>query len=225
MLAFTASEVIQNSLLTVYSDAIGFLPKLIIALIVLIVGWLVAVLLGKAAYHIIRLIQLNKALEMLGFKAIEKGGLKLDAPRFFEGLIKWFFIIVFFLAAANIVGLYQVADFLNTVVLYVPNVVAAAVVLVIGVLIARFVEHAVRASVKTAKLASANAIALIARWSILVFAILIALDQLGIGSEIIRILVIGIIAMIAIAGGLAFGLGSQKHAESLISKLKDKMQD
>lgn len=219
------SEIIRSSLLGLWSSVAVFVPKLIAAIIVFLIGWLIAAILGKIAYHLIALLRINKALEALGFKAVERGGIKLDAPLFVGELVKWFFIIVFLLAAVNIVGLAQVADFLSIVVLYIPNVIVAALIVLIGVLVARFLEHVVRVSVKAAKLASANFLAALSRWAVLIFTFLIALDQLKVASDIIKIFVIGIVAMIAIGGGLALGLGGKRHAEDWLASLKKKVQD
>jgi len=224
--AVVTSDVVRSSLMTLWSNVAGFLPKLIAAIVIFLIGWLIAVLLGRLAYHLVRVLHVNRALEGLGFREpLERGGMKLDAPKFFDELVKWFFIIVFLMAATNIVGLVQVTEFLKTVVFYIPNVIVAALVLLIGVLVARFIDHTIRVSVKAAKLVSANFLALLARWSILVFAFLIALDQLKVASEIIRIFIIGLIAMIAIAGGLAFGLGGKEQASEILANLRKKVQD
>src|SRR3989344_4056671 len=224
--AVATTEIVRSSLLTLWASVAAFVPKLVAAIVVFLIGWLIAVLLGRVAYHLIRTLQVNKALEGLGFKAaVERGGLRLDAPKFFDELVKWFFIIVFLMAATNIVGLVQVTEFLGVVVFYLPNVIVAALVLLIGVLVARFLEHSVRASVKAARLASANFLALLARWSVLVFSFLIALDQLKVAPEIIRIFVMGVVAMIAIAGGLAFGMGGRDLAGDWLGNLKKRVQD
>lgn len=220
------SDIVRQSLLTLYTGVADFIPRFVAAVVVFLIGWLIASLLGKAVYHIIKTLQIDKALDSLGFKRVwERGGMKLNTPLFFEELIKWFFIVVFLMAATNIIGLDQVTDFLKTVVFYLPNVIVAALVMLIGVLVARFIEHSVRVSVRTAQLASANFLALLARWSVLIFAFLVALDQLSVASEIIRIFVIGVVTMAAIGGGLAFGLGGQRHAEEWLSGLKRKVQD
>ena len=224
--AVATTDIIRESLLTLWASVAAFVPKLVAAIVVFLIGWLIAVLLGRVAYHLIRVLQINKALEGLGFRAaIERGGLRLDAPKFFDELVKWFFIIVFLMAATNIVGLTQVTEFLAVVVFYLPNVIVAALVLLIGVLVARFLEHSVRVSVKAARLASANFLAVLARWSVLVFSFLIALDQLKVAPEIIRIFVMGVVAMIAIAGGLAFGMGGRDLAGDWLSNLKKRVQD
>lgn len=224
--AVATTDIVRESLLTLWASVAAFVPKLVAAIVVFLIGWLIAVLLGRVAFHLIKVLQINKALEGLGFKAaIERGGLRLDAPKFFDELVKWFFIIVFLMAATNIVGLTQVTEFLGVVVFYLPNVIVAAFVLLIGVLVARFLEHSVRTSVKAARLASANFLAVLARWSVLVFSFLIALDQLKVAPEIIRIFVMGVVAMIAIAGGLAFGMGGRDLAGDWLSDLKKRVQD
>ena len=223
--AVATTDIVRESLLTLWANVAAFVPKLVAAVVVFLIGWLIAVLLGRVAYHIIKVLQINKALEGLGFRAaVERGGLKLDAPKFFDELVKWFFIIVFLMAATNIVGLAQVTEFLSVVVFYLPNVIVAALVLLIGVLLARFIEHAVRTSVKAARLASGNFLAMLARWSVLIFSFLIALDQLRVAPELIRIFVMGVVAMVAIAGGLALGLGGRDLAGDWLEDLKKRVQ-
>lgn len=224
--AIATTDIVRESLLTLWSNVAAFVPKLVAAIVVFLIGWLIAVLLGRVAFHVIKVLQINRALEGLGFRgAMERGGLRLDAPKFFDELVKWFFIVVFLMAATNIVGLIQVTEFLKVVVFYLPNVIVAALVLLIGLLLARFLEHSVRASVKAAGLSSANFLALLARWSVLIFSFLIALDQLKVAPELIRIFVMGIVAMIAIAGGLALGLGGRDLAGEWLADLKKKVRD
>lgn len=224
--AVATTDIVRESLLTLWASVAAFVPKLVAAVVVFLIGWLIAVLLGRVAYHLVKVLQINKALEGLGFRpAMERGGLKLDAPKFFDELVKWFFIVVFLMAATNIVGLVQVTEFLGVVVFYLPNVIVAALVLLIGVLVARFIEHAVRTSVKAARLASGNFLAMLARWSVLIFSFLIALDQLKVAPELIRIFVMGVVAMIAIAGGLALGLGGRDLAGDWLEDLKKRVQD
>ncbi len=222
----SASDIVQSSLLTLWAGVAGFVPRLVAALIVLLIGWLIAILLGKAAYHIIRVVRLDAALTRVGFRqAWERSGFHLDSPAFFYGLVKWFFVIVFLMATTNILGLTEVSQFLATVVLYVPNVIVAALILLIGIVVAKFLEGAVRASVRAAGLASANFLGTLTRWAILVFSFLIALAQLAVAADVIRICIIGLVAAAAIAVGLAFGLGGTKHADELIDSLRRRLRD
>lgn len=222
--AVAASDIVRSSLLTLWTAVAGFLPQLVAATVVFLVGWLIAVLLGKVAFHVVKIIQIDKALEGIGFRrAWERSGFKLDTPLFFYELVKWFFIIVFLMSATNILGLIQVTEFLRTVVLYIPNVIVAAFVLLIGILVARFLEGLVRASVKSAQLASANFLAALTKWAVVVFSLLVALAQLKVADEIIRIVIIGVVAASSIALGLAFGLGGQRHADEAISNLRKRI--
>ena len=129
------------------------------------------------------------------------------------------------MSAADILGLDQIAQFLNSVVMYIPNVVVAAVVLIIGMLVASFLAELVRGSVRAAKLASANFLAGLTKWSVIVFSLLVALSQLNVAQEVIRIVVIGIVAAGAVAVGLAFGLGGRSHAEDFIGKMRKHLNE
>ncbi len=216
-----ASDIVRSSLVTLWGNVAGFLPKLVAAIVVFLVGWLIAVLLAKLVWHVVRVIRLDRGLESIGFRKVwERSGYKLNSPLFFYELVKWFFIIVFLMAATDILGLAQVTEFLRVVVLYLPNVFIAALVLLIGVLVAKFLEGLVRGSVKAAQLASANVLGSMTKWSVIIFSLLIALDQLRVAEEIVRIVVIGFVAAGAIAIGLAFGLGGKSHADDVIGKMR-----
>ena len=219
-----ASDIVRTSLLTLWTGVAGFLPRFIAAIVVFLVGWLIAVLVGKLAYHIVKILQIDRALEGVGFKKVwERSGFKLNSAYFFFELVKWFFIVVFLMSATNILGLDEVSQFLNTVVLYIPNVIVAAIVLMIGILVARFLEGLVLASVRAARLVSANFLGALTKWSVVVFSLLIALVQLGIAEDIIRIVVVGVVAAAALGLGLAFGLGGKEHADDFISKMKKRI--
>jgi len=214
-------EILVASLQTIWLSVIGFLPTLLAALIVFIVGWLIAIFLGKVVNKLIKTSKLDSLLQKLGFeRALAKAKLKLDSGRFFEELVKWFFVIVFLMAATDILGLSQVTLFLNTILLYLPNVVVAAIVLLIAVIVGNFMYKVVKASADTAGLASSTVVGAIVRWAILIFGFVIALSQLGIASNLLQTIVIGLIAMIALAGGLAFGLGGKDMAARILEKLR-----
>ncbi len=221
-----ASDIVQGSLLTLWTGVAGFVPRLIAALVVFLVGWLVAVLLGKLAYHVVRVLHVDSALTKVGFRrAWERSGFHLDTPKLFYELIKWFFIVVFLMAATNILGLGQVTVFLQSVVLYIPSVILAAIILLIGILVAKFLEGIVQGSVRAAGLASGNFLGALTKWAVFVFALLIALDKLQVAGDIIKIAVTGLIAAIALGLGLSFGLGGARHAEEAIGHLKKRIND
>jgi hypothetical protein len=204
----------------------SFIPKLLLAVVVMLIGWIIAVTLGKVAWHIIKAIQLDRALESVSFKRVwERSGYKLNTPLFFYELVKWFVIIVFLTLATNILGLTQITDLLKDVVNYLPNVIVAAVVLVIGVLVSKLVEGVITASVKTANLNSHPVLAKIAKWAILVFALLIALDKLGVATYVVQTAETGLIFATALALGLAFGLGGRDYAKEVIGNVSKDMHE
>ena len=221
-----ASDIVRESLLTLWVGVAGFVPRFVAAIVVFLIGWLIAMVLGKAAWHIVMVLKVDNALTKIGFKqAWERGGFRLDTPKFFYELVKWFFVVVFLMAATNILRLDQVTEFLGTVVLYLPNVIVAAVILLIGILVAKFLEGLVRASVKAAGLVSANFLGALTKWAVFIFTLLISLAQLRVADDIIRTVIIGFVAAVALALGLSFGMGGVKHADEMIGKLRRRIED
>ncbi len=206
---------------TTIDSVIEFLPEILAALLVLIVGWIIAVLLGKLVRKLLSLTQVDKALDKVGFRQLRgETGLELSVARFVGDLVKWFLVIVSVLAAADILQLNEISGFLRSILLYFPNVVVAVVIVIIGVLVGNFVQKVVHGAGRTAKLPSIPLIAAFARWSVIIFSVLAAWVQLQVAASLIQILFTGIVAMLAIAGGLAFGLGGKNYAEHLMNKFR-----
>ena len=223
---FVQVSTVRDPLIKLWDNVAGFVPQLVAAIVVFLIGWVIAGLLGKVAHQIVKALHIDNALTKVGFRqAWERSGFRLDTPKLFYELVKWFFIIVFLMSATNILGLDVVTDFLKTVVLYIPKVIIAAIVLLIGILVAKFLEGVVRASVKAAGLASANFLGTLTKWAVFIFTLLIALDQLQVADDIIKIAVTGLIAAVSLAVGLSFGLGGAKHAEEMVGQLKRRMED
>lgn len=222
MLTPTWGDVLIMSFQDIWSGVASFIPLLIVAIIVFVVGLIVASALGKIVEQIVKTLKIDKALENLGLDDIaSKAGLKLDSGAFLGGLVKWFFVVVFLVAAIDVLGLEQVNEFLSDVVLvYLPNVIVAVLLLLAGALISGVMQKIVVSSAKAADLNSAGMLGGITKWSIWAFAILAALYQLGIAGELIQTLFTGFVGMLAIAGGLAFGLGGKDAAQKAIDKLK-----
>ena len=219
-------DILLSSLNTIWLSFISFLPTLLAALIVFIIGWLIAIALGKLASRTVKIIKLDLFLTRVGFgKALAKAKLKLDSGRFFEELVKWFFIIVFLMAAVDILGLYQITDFLKSILYYIPNIVVAVVILLAAVIVANLLQKLVKASIGAAGLHSAGFLSGVTKWAVLIFGFIAALSQLGIATTLINTLVIGLIAMLALAGGLAFGLGGKDQAARFLEKLKQDIEE
>jgi small-conductance mechanosensitive channel len=223
----TWSEILVDSFQQLWSGVIIFLPRLIIALVILIIGWIVAVSLGKLISQIIKSFKVDKALQALGAEeTITRAGFRLDAGAFIGGLVRWFFIIVFLITALEVLGLTQVTFFLREAVLgYLPNVIIAAFILVAGAFIAGAMKKIVVGSAKAADVPSSGLMGGITKWSIWIFAILAALYQLGIAGVFAQTLFTGFVAMLAIAGGLAFGLGGKDAAMRYLEKLRKDIQE
>lgn len=220
MVLNTWGDVIVASLQQVWATVLQFLPRLLGALVVFVAGWIVAVALGKVVEHVIRALRIDSVLEKLEFhKPLDRAGIRLNSAAFLGGLVKWFLIVVFLLAAVNILNLAAVGQFLNDVLLYLPRVIVAALILVIAALVAETAERVVRGGVESAGMRG-GLVGAVTRWSIWVFAIVAVLLQLGIASALIQTVVTGLVAMIAIAGGIAFGLGGKEHASDVISKVR-----
>lgn len=222
----TTWGIFLDSFRVLWGSVAEFLPRFVLAVLIFFIGWILAVIVGKLAWHIAKFLQIDRGLESAGFKQVwERSGYKLDTGKFFYELVKWFVIVLSLMFATEILQLPRITEFLSTVVAYLPNVFIAAVILIIGVLVARFAEHAVRSSVKVAGLYSANFLAMVARWAVMIFSLLIALDQLQIDTQVLKIAEMGIVVALALAIGLAFGLGGKDHAEELIGKWRKHTQE
>lgn len=226
MIAQTWGEVITASFQMLWSGFISFLPSLLGAIVVFIVGWFIAEVVAKLATQIINVLRIDQILERMGFeKSLQRANMKLNSGKFIGEIVKWFFIIVFLMAATDILGLPQVTEFLKQVLLYIPQLIVAVFILLAGVLIANFMGKLIKASVEAANLKSAGTLAGVAKWAILIFAILAALIQLGIVPSLIQTLFTGLIAALAISAGLAFGLGGKDLASQILEKAKREISE
>lgn len=205
---------------------IEFIPSLIGALVVFIIGWIIALAIGKLVAEILKKVRFNQIFEKGGWKsALVKADIKVDASEFIGSIFKWVLMIVFLAASIEILGFNQLTLFLTADVLpYLPNVVVAAFIFVVAVIIADILEKVVRATVEGIKVGYGSMVGAIVKWSILVFAILTILYQLGIGATFMADLFKGIVAMIVIAVGLAFGLGGKEVAAEIIRDAKNKLE-
>lgn len=222
---YSWADVLKVSFQDVWLGVANFIPTFLAAVVLFLVGWLIAALLGKLVAQIIKTIKLDIALKSAGFdRVVEKGGFNLDSGAFLGGLVKWFFIVVSLVAALDILGLKAVTSYLSTVVLsYLPNVIVAALILLVSVVIAQAIEKLVVSSAKAANISSATVLGIISRWAIWIFAFMAALTQLEILNAFIQPLFIGIIAALSLALGLSFGLGGKDAAAKYIEKIKSEI--
>lgn len=219
----TWGEVFTSSLQGLWLGFMNFVPNLILAIIIFIIGWAIGYVVSKALAQVINALKINKLFESVGFKdALAKGGFKLDFGVFLGEVAKWFIVVVFLMTSLELVGLNQVNNFLGNVVLgYLPQVFIAALILIIATVVSDAVRKVVSGSASAMGVRSARMAGSIAKWAIWTFAIIIALSELGIAPAFMQILFTGIVAMLAIAGGLAFGLGGKEAASRAIEKAKN----
>lgn len=217
------TDAVVTSLTDLWVQFVSFLPGVVAALVVFFVGWAIAVAIGRLIEKVLVILRINQAFENLkGLKrAVEQAGLRLNIARLVGEIFKWFLIIVTLLAATDILGLQEVSGFLTSVLLYVPNVVVAALILIIAVVLANFVYRTVLASVDAAGFTSGGIVAAISKWAIIVFALFAALLQLKVATQLLQTFLTAFFAMVAIAGGLAFGLGGKDLAAKWLKKAED----
>ncbi|MBI2628135.1 MAG: hypothetical protein HYW71_01710 [Candidatus Niyogibacteria bacterium] len=223
MLLQTWGDVLVASFQQLWTGVVSFVPRLVVAVIVFIIGWIIAVAIGKVVAQIIRSIKVDRALQNLGMEEpLSRAGFRLDSGAFLGAVVRWFFLIVFLVAAIDVLGLNQVNIFLSDIVLfYLPNVVVAALILMVGALIANATKKVVVGAVRAAHLPSSGFLGGIAKWSVWIFSILAALYQLGIAGPFVQTLFTAFMAMLALAGGLAFGLGGKEAAARYLEKLQE----
>jgi hypothetical protein len=226
MLIQTWGEVFRASLQGLWLGIAGFLPNLIVAIIIFIVGWVVASVIGKALAQVITAIKIDKLFQSAGAEQVlNKAGLKLNVGKFIGELVKWFIVAVFLMASLEILGLTQVNEFLKEVIVrYLPQVIIAVLILVAATIFADLIGRIVTGSAKAANVKSANFLGSITRYAIWIFAFIIALSELGIAAQFMQVLFTGIIATLAIGAGLAFGLGGKDAAARAIENMKNEVK-
>ncbi len=222
MLLQTWGEVLGASLQNLWWGFVSFVPNLIVAVVIFIIGWVIASVIGRVIDQAITALKIDSLFKSAGAdKMFEKAGFHFSVGGFLGGLVKWFVIVVFLMTALEIVGLTQVNSFLREVVLsYLPQVVIASLVLIVATVISDAMRKIVEGSARAANVHSAKLLGTIVKYAIWIFALIIALSELGIASQFMQILFTGIIAMLAIAGGLAFGLGGKDAAAKCIEKVR-----
>ncbi len=219
------SSMIYDAFELLVENMLNYIPGLIAAILVLIIGWFVAAVMGKFTVKVLESLKFNQLFERGGWKeAFEKAELKVNISEFIGAIVKWIFVIVSLLAAVDILGLGEFANFLRDILNYLPNVVVAVVIFVVAVIIADILEKITRAWVEQMRIGYGSAVGTVVRWSIWIFAIMAILMQLGIALSLIQTLFTGFVAMLVIAGGLAFGLGGKDVAAEILQEIKAKLQ-
>ncbi|NTV40965.1 MAG: hypothetical protein HGA61_01700 [Candidatus Moranbacteria bacterium] len=218
----TWGEAITISLLQLWDKFINFLPALVGALLVFLIGMMLATIFGKIVSKIIHTMKIDQAIDRFNVsKQLKEVGFEFLISQFLGELVKWFLVLVFLMAATDILGLAQVTEFLNNIILYLPNVVVATVILTIALVMGNITYMVVRGSVQVAGIMSATLLASISKWAIVIFGILAALIQLGIATSLVNTIFIGLVSALSLATGLSFGLGGKDEAAMILKKIRE----
>jgi small-conductance mechanosensitive channel len=214
-----------DGLQSLWQGFIGFLPELVGALIIFVIGWFISVGVGRLVADILKRIKFNQIFERGNWKhALEKADVKMDPAGFIGGIFKWVLVIVFLLAAVDVLGLTQLGGFITNVLNYLPNVVVASLIFVVAVIVADISEKVLRAAVESTQVEYGHVVGVIVRWSIWVFAAIAILTQLGVTPVLWQTLFTGLVALVVIAGGLAFGLGGKDVAGQWLQDMNRRLR-
>ena len=219
-----------TSLFNALSNAVNliltFIPRLIGFLVILIVGLIIAALVERAVTFLLRKVGFDRMSDRIGLTRFEQRmGVRMDTAGVLGKIVYWFIVLIFLVPAADALGVPAVSNVLNELVAYIPNVFVAILVLFLGALAGTVVADLVRGAVASANIGNPNIFAMIARWAIIAFAALVALEQLKITPDLINELFGAVVLALAIAFGLAFGLGGQEAARRWLARGESTMSD
>ncbi len=200
-----------------FNRIILFIPQFIAGLVILVIGWALAVILKYVAKRLFDWIGLDRFLTRVGLE--EKTGTHHIWTEIASQVVFWFVFLAFLIPAFNAWQLTNVTALLNQILFYIPNVFAAVVIGFIGYVIANIAYNLVKNAASGAGTAGASLLGQVAKYALYIFTALVVLNQLQIASNLIQLFVAGLVAMAALAGGLAFGLGGQDVARDMLNRL------
>ena len=226
MILSNSAYAVQGSFYDLWYTVAMYLPRILAAVVVFIIGWVAATILYRLIVEVVRVLKIDDALKAAGVHdAAREAGLTLDTGRVLATLVMWFMVLVFLVASLEILGLTTVTIFLERVVLlYIPQVIVAALILILGAIVADVVRGLVVSSAKAMSARAAHLAGAVTKWSVWIFAILAALDQLGVASVFIQTLFTGVVVALSLAFGLAFGLGGKEAAYRTKENVKEEIR-
>lgn len=212
---------LQGPLVEFWETVISSLPRVAGAFFVFAAGLALASAFRRAVLRLMETLHAEAWVEKSGIKATAaKAGIHLHVGQLLAWVVKWFFVVATLVIVSDLLGWREATAFLQQALSYVPQVLIAVFIMLAGIVLGNFVGKVVRSAVEAARLSSGAFLAGIARWAIYVFSLMAALVQLDIAEGLIQVLFTGFVAMLALAGGLAFGLGGRGHAEQLITQVR-----
>lgn len=219
------SEAIYYSLYNALNRFVSFLPALIGAILIVVIGWFVSGLIANLIERALKAVGLESAVERSGIgDFIRRSGTTMTTSGIIAALIKYSIFLIFVQAAANVLGIPQLTEIINSIILYIPSVIVAIAIIVVGTFIAQFLAGLVRSSVSELGVGNPNLLAKLTQYAVIGFSIIAAINQLGIAATVVNTLFFGLVGAIALAVGLAFGLGGRDVAAEITKKWYDSSQ-
>lgn len=207
---------------------ITFVANLLLAIIVFVIGYLISTGIGKIITEILKSVKFNKLFEKEGWdKALKTANINVHPAEFIGAIFKWTFVITSLLIAVDILKLAQFGMVLTQVLNYLPNVVVAALIFVVAVIISDIIEKVIRVTVERMRVGYGHIVSSIVKWSIWIFTIFLVLDQLLPNSELVKTLymaiVWGIVGTLSLGFAIAIGLGGKDTAAGIIQDMRRKI--
>lgn len=227
MILQTWGDALNRSFIDLGVGVVHFIPNLLAALVIFLAGWILGAFLGRVVTRVIDALKLDEALRGVGLEVlVHRAGFQLNLGKFIGVLVEWFTIVVFLIAAFDVLKLQQVNYFLQEVVIgYLPKVIVAVLILLVGGVLAQVTQRVVTGSARAAGLAAANFLGTLSKWSVWVFAFLVALSHLDIGTFFLQTFFMGVTVAVSVAVGLAFGLGGQETAARMLERVRKEVED
>ncbi|MEY4651759.1 MAG: hypothetical protein RI884_340 [Pseudomonadota bacterium] len=213
------SDALMSSLTTAMGMLFSAVPKILGFVVILLVGWLVASLVEKGVAALLRTIRFNDLSERSGLADfVRKMGADTDSAGMIGSIAKWFIRLIALVVAFDALGLPAVSDVLRQLLLWLPNAIVALVVLVVGGLAARALGNLVRGAAAEGGLGNPQFLAKVATTLVWAFAIVVAVNQIGIATELVNTLFMAVVGAVALALALAFGLGGRETASRIVQR-------
>jgi len=216
---------LQASFIDLWYTVMAFLPAVLAALVIFIIGWIVGVLLYRVVEQVVKVLRVDDALKAAGANdAVREAGFNLNIGAVLGTLVQWFVVVVFLMTALEVLGLSRVTIFLQQVVLiYLPQIIVAVLILVLAAIVAEAAKNIISGGARAAGAHGANLAGAVAKYAIWVTAILAVLNQLGVATEFVQTLFTGIVVALALGFGLAFGLGGKEAAARSIERVRSEI--
>jgi hypothetical protein len=216
-------EAITTSIAQALSLLLAAVPRIIGFLVIVAIGWFIATLIARAVAALLRSVRFNDMAARSGFAGfVANTGVETDSSGFVADIAKWFVRLITLVVGFDALGLPAVSDVFRLVLLWLPNLAVALAVLILGGLIANWLGGLVRATTAKGDLGNPELLASIVRVAVWAFAIVIALNQIGIARELVNILFMATVGAVALALGLAFGIGGRDTAAEVVREWYEK---